>query len=175
MFNRERIESLEQSVATLTEELQKKDNQIESLFVNIQEIVNELNSAKEENIQLKDKYDMLTASIEETIDNLLYKLEDNINMQISKLDEDIKKLNKKSDKSDVEHNNQISLLYKSTDNLVKKCNELQSENEKIINEHNAMITKYEENIKAYQEQIEHMKNNILKKMNMDKMFEVKEE
>ena len=83
-------------------------------------------------------------------------------------------LEEKSDKADDEHNEEIKSLKQSIDALVKKCEELQNNNKELVKQHKEIIARYEESIKGYQEQTEHMKNNILKKMNMDNVFTVKE-
>lgn len=267
LFNNERIDSLEQSVTALTEDLQKKDNQIESLFINLQELADELSKTKSENKQLEEKYNTFTTSITNTMTSLLqdltqdienirntetedvvhindsisrlrdwfndYKIEcsehivniqgeintekeakdllledvknlsDNLESSIlqhkntiSKVSNDfmeeinlaknqyeyaikdiantVNEINKRSNDADEEHNKQLELLRKSTDSLVAKCNELQKENARIIEEHKDMIARYEESIKKYKEHAEKMKNNVLKKMNMSNVFEVKE-
>lgn len=55
MFNGKKIESLEQSITTLTEGLEKANNTIESLFSNFEEVVEKLNDVQSENNKLKNE------------------------------------------------------------------------------------------------------------------------
>ena len=144
MFDGKKINSLEQSVTTLTEELARANetivslnNTIESLFENVEEIIAELNRTKTE---LNNKYDSVVKEVnvvEEKIDNVA----------------------NKSNTADTEHGTQLKLLNETNNRLVKKCEDLQLANV----------------IKEYAELTQHMKENILKKMNAKNIVSVVEE
>ena len=160
MFDGKKINSLEQSVTTLTEELARANetivslnNTIESLFENVEEIIAELNRTKTE---LNNKYDSVVKEVnvvEEKIDNVA----------------------NKSNTADTEHGTQLKLLNETNNRLVKKCEDLQLANVQIMNQHNDMVKRYEQSIKEYAELTQHMKENILKKMNAKNIVSVVEE
>ena len=167
LFNTDRIDSLEQSVATLTEGLEKTNNTISGIFENLTEIA--------ENIQnltgsFEDNKKKLTA-LEDTTFSFIDGISKDLDKKLKNM---VQNLEKKSDSSDEIHSNEIASLKQSIDALVTKCEELQNDNKELIRQHNEIVTRYEESIKGYREQTEHMKNNILKKMNMDNVFTVKE-
>ena len=213
MFNGKKIESLEQSVTTLTEGLEKTNNMIEALFSNFEEVVEKLNDVQSENDKLKneiselkkqdfvfaekfdavcinqtvlaERYDSLgkslniyANSVDKDLDEICEKSNNDnsaLREEIRKFSEIIDELKSKSDKVDEEHNKQLEALTKSTNALIKKCEDIQLSNVQIMNEHRDMIKRYEESIKGYAEQTERMKNNVLKKMNANNIISVVEE
>ena len=213
MFNGKKIESLEQSVTTLIEGLEKTNNMIEALFSNFEEVVEKLNDVRSENDKLKEeiknlkekdidfsvKFDevcinqnglaerynslgkslnIYANSVDKDLDEIREKSDrDNsvLREEIRKVSDIIDELKCISDKADEKHSTQIEALTKSTDALVKKCEDIQLSNVQIMNEHRDMIKRYEESIKGYAEQTERMKNNVLKKMNANNIISVVEE
>jgi len=156
MFDGKKINSLETSVATLTEELNRTNETIASLYENMKNIVTELNKIKSEKDVLENKYDSLCDAIKEMKENA----------EAAAI---------KSNTADVEHETQLQMLRDNNDRLIKKCEELQMSNVQIMNQHNDMIKRYEQSILGYAEQAEHMKNNVLKKMNANNIISVVEE
>lgn len=213
MFNGKKIESLEQSVTTLTEGLEKANNTIEGLFSNFEEVIEKLNDVQSENNKLSneiselkkqdfvfaekfdavcinqtvlaERYDSLgkslniyANSVDKDLDEICEKSNNDnsaLREEIRKVSEIIDELKSKSDKADEEHNKQLESLTKSTNALIKKCEDIQLSNVQIMNEHRDMIKRYEESIKGYAEQTERMKNNVLKKMNANNIISVVEE
>ena len=185
LFNTDRIDSLEQSVATLTEGLEKTNNTISGIFENLTEIaenIQNLTGSFEDNKKkltaLEDTTFSFIDGISKDLDTKIQDRIETVRKSMQELEQKLKNmvqnLEKKSDSSDEIHNNEIASLKQSIDALVTKCEELQNDNKELIRQHNEIVTRYEESIKGYREQTEHMKNNILKKMNMDNVFTVKE-
>lgn len=185
LFNTNRIDSLEQSVATLTEGLEKTKSSVDTLYTNLTEIVNKVNELTDSSNKTNENIESMNhenASSFKNMEESIITLKDNFGKEIEEytcsLEEKIKTsidaLEKKSDKADDKHNEEIKSLKQSIDALVKECEELQNNNKELVKQHEEIIARYEESIKGYQEQTEHMKNNILKKMNMDNVFTVKE-
>lgn len=186
MFNKEKIQALEQSVATLTEELNSEKEAISNLLESLKmtdETVNKLQSEKDE---LEKNYSVFKKAFEEVykvrIDRTLEEMVEKSNNDGSALREEIRKISDiidelkgNSDKADEKHSTQIEALTKSTDALVKKCEDIQLSNVQIMNQHNDMIKRYEQSIKEYAEQTERMQNNVLKKMNANNIISVVEE
>lgn len=179
MFNGKKIESLEQSITTLTEELNKSNETIKSLF-------DCLETVKAEKNELENKYNAFKKAFEDTyivrIDRTLEEITEKSEKDKSVLREEIRKVTEVIDelkgdsyKADEKHSTQIKSLIKSTDALVKKCEDIQLSNVQIMNQHNDMIKRYEQSIKEYAEQTQSMKNNILKKMNASNIISVVEE
>ena len=175
MFDGKRINSLEQSVGTLTEELANANDTIRSLVDGIERI--------------EDKYNALIENFNEYLRNVntdinkVYKLYEEyegktssvIKEETEKVAETISKLEEASNKADAEHASQINTLCKNNELLINKCRELQESNIQIAKQHSEMIERYERNIKEYQAQTQAMKNNILKKMNANNIISVVEE
>ena len=194
MFDGKRINSLEQSTITLTEDLNKANETIaslqetvvslknmnEALFKNIEEIVSELKSGKDES---EKKYNSLANNLSGYAEKVsaefksMYDKCENASVmeEINTLKEHVGELEVRYSSADERHNAQIETLTRSTDALVKKCEEVQLSNSQIMNQHNEMIKKYEQNIKEYADQTQIMKNNILKKMNANNIISVVEE
>jgi len=200
MFNGKKIESLEQSINTLTERLDRDNNMIDALFDNIKELVEKLNDAQSENDKLKDelkeikekyielaeRHDAFKTAFENSyvprIDRTFKEMDEKSDEDKFALKEEIKNvvyiisaLDEKSNNADKEHSEQIKVLCDNNEKLIKKCEELQLSNVQIMNQHNDMIKYYEKNIKEYQTQTQAMKNNILKKMNVNNIISVVEE
>ena len=186
MFNKEKIQALEQSVATLTEELNSEKEAISNLLESLKmtdEMINKLQSEKDE---LEENYSVFKKAFEEVykvrIDRTLEEMVEKSNNDGSALREEIRKISDiidelkgNSDKADEKHSTQIEALTKSTDALVKKCEDIQLSNVQIMNQHNDMIKRYEQSIKEYAEQAERMRNNVLKKINANNIISVVEE
>lgn len=179
MFNKEKIQALEQSVATLTEELNKANDEIKLLC-------DCLEAVKAEKIELENKYDAFMNAFENTyaprIDRVIEEMGEKSGKDNSALRDEIKKvagivtkLEEKSNNADKEHDELLAVLKDNNDRLIKKCDELQLNNVQIMNEHKDMIKRYETNIKEYQTQTQVMKDNILKKMNAKNIISVVEE
>ena len=186
MFNKEKIQALEQSVAALTEELNKTKEIFESITKTIDIVNKKVDTVYDEKTYLEKKYNAFKKAFDETykvrIDKTLEEMSEKSEKDKSTLREEIRKvseiideLKKNSDKADEKHNAQIESLTKSTDALVKKCEDIQLSNVQIMNEHRDMIKRYEESIKGYAEQTERMQNNVLKKMNANNIISVVEE
>ena len=183
MFNKEKIQALEQSVATLTEELIKANATISSLSNNIEEVIEELKNVKSEKDELEKKYNSLANNlsgyaekVSEEFKRTYEKCENSsIAEEIKLLKEHVNKLAVQYSSADEKHNAQIETLTKSTDALVKKCEDIQLSNVQIMIQHNDMINRYETSIKGYAEQTERMRENVLKKMNAKNIISVIED
>lgn len=186
MFNGKKIESLEMSIATLTEELNSEKDAINNLLGCLERTNKYIEKLQSEKDELEKNYSAFKKAFEEVykvrIDRTLEEMVEKSNNDSSALREEIRKildiineLKGNSDKADEKHNIQIEALTKSTDALVKKCEDIQLSNVQIMNEHRDMIKRYEESIKGYAEQTERMKNNVLKKMNANNIISVVEE
>lgn len=181
MFNNKKVESLEQSIATLTEELNNEKEAISNLLECLKktnEYVDKLQSEKDE---LEKKYNSLANNLSGYAEKVseefkrVYKANEELASEIKEVSKELDVLKEKSNNADAEHSTQIKTLCDNNDRLIAKCEELQLSNVQIMNEHRDMIKRYEEDIKAYQTQTQNMKDNILKKMNANNIISVVEE
>lgn len=186
MFDGKRINSLEQSVATLTEELNSEKEAISNLLECLKKTNECMDKLQSEKDELEKKYNAFKKELEETympaVDRNFLEIKDTFEKNNSIIKEALgeiavafDELKHNSDKADEKHNAQIESLTKSTDALVKKCEDIQLSNVQIMSQHNNMIKRYEKTIKEYAEQTERMKNNVLKKMNANNIINVVEE
>ena len=174
MFNKEKIQALEQSVATLTEELNSEKEAISNLLECLKktnEYVDKLQSEKDE---LAKNFSTYAEKVSEEF-KCIYKANEQLASEIKEVSKELDELKDKSNNTDTEHSAQIKTLCDNNARLIAKCEELQLDNVKIMNQHNDMIKRYEESIKAYAKQTQVMKNNILKKMNANNIISVVEE
>ena len=181
MFNKEKIQALEQGYSTLSEELTRANetitilkNTVDSLFENIEEIVGELNKTKSEKDELAKNFGTYAEKVSEEFKRV-YKANEELASEIKEVSKELDELKEKSNNADAEHSAQIKTLCDNNDRLIAKCEELQLSNVQIMNEHRDMIKRYEESIKGYAEQTERMQNNVLKKMNANNIISVVEE
>ena len=183
MFNKEKIQALEQSVATLTEELNSEKEAIGNLLESLKMTDEKVNKLQSEKDELEKKYNSLANNlsgyaekVSEEFKRTYEKCENSsITEEIKALREHVGELAVQYSSADEKHNAQIETLTKSTDALVKKCEDIQLSNVQIMNEHRDMIKRYEESIKGYAKQTERMQNNVLKKMNANNIISVVEE
>jgi ABC-type transporter Mla subunit MlaD len=186
MFNKEKIQALEQSVATLTEDLNSEKEAISNLLECLKTTDGDVNKLRSEKDELENKFDAFKKVFEEVykvrVDRTLEEMNEKSDKDKSAIREEIKKvtnvvtkLEEKSNNADKEHDELLAVLKENNEKLVKKCEELQLANVQIMNQHNDMIKRYEESIKAYAEQTQAMKDNILKKMNAKNIISVVEE
>ncbi len=178
MFNKEKIQALEQSVATLTEELTKANEVIESLYKDLERVMESVDKIQYEKEGLVKTFGDYTLKVSEEFTNLDKKYTDENNSlkdEVESLRKYIGELADNYSSADEEHNNQLAALKQSTDNLVKKCEDIQLSNVQVMNQHNDMIKRYEQSIKGYAEQTQIMKNNILKKMNANNIISIVED
>lgn len=186
MFNNKKVESLEQSVATLTEELNSEKEAISNLLECLKKTNECMDKMQSEKDELEKKYNAFKKAFEESymqsVDRNFLEIKDTFDKNNSIIKETISEIVKAfdelkydSDKADEKHNAQIEALTKSTEALVKKCEDIQLSNVQIMNQHNDMIKRYEASIKEYAEQAERMRNNVLKKINANNIISVVEE
>ena len=146
MFNGKKIESLEQSVTTLTEGLEKANNTIETLFSNFEGVVEKLNDVQSENNKLKEelkvikekdvefaeKFDLACIKQTELLEkyNAFKKaFEDNY---AARIDRTLEEMNEKSDKDKSAIREEIKNVADVVVKLEKKSNNADKEHDELL-------------------------------------------
>lgn len=149
MFDGKRINSLETSVTTLTEELEKANNTIEALFSNFEEVVEKLNDVQSENNKLKNEIKELNEILKEKDNKFanklnklflekegLYKtcddLKKSLNIYAGSVDKTIEEIEKKSEKDTDAFRNEIKNVADVVVKLEKKSNNADKEHDELL-------------------------------------------
>ena len=180
MFNGKKIESLEQSVTTLTEGLEKANNTIEALFSNFEEVVEKLNDVRSENDKLKEelkgikekdvefteKFDLVCIKQAELLEkyNVFKKaFEENY---AARIDRTFEEINEKSDKDKSAIREEIKKVADVVTKLEEKSNNADKEHDEllaILKDNNERLIKKCEELQLSNVQIMNQHNDMIKR------------
>lgn len=182
MFNGKKIESLEQSVTTLTEGLEKANNTIEGLFSNFEEVVSKLNEVVLENDKLKEeikalretdfdlaeKFDIMCINHNGLADECKALCE-SLNIYGNGVDKTLEELNEKIEKSEKDNatlKEEIGKFASTVSTLEEKSNTADKEHDEllaILKDNNERLIKKCEELQLSNVQIMNQHNDMIKR------------
>lgn len=173
MFNNKKVESLEQSVATLTEGLDKANNTIDTLLDNIEELVEKLNNVQYEKNKFEDKYNDLEEQLKNVCENyseLENKYNDFVNAfknsYATRIDRTFEEMTAKSDKDRSALREEIRKVTEIIDELKRKSDKADEKHstqiEALTKSTDALVKKCED-IQLSNVQIMNQHNDMIKR------------
>lgn len=186
MFDGKRINSLETSVTTLTEELEKANNMIEALFSNFEEVVEKLNDVQSENNKLKNEISELKKQdfvLAEKFDLVCIKekalvercddLAKSLNIYAEGTDKDLEEIHDKLEMNNsslkdeiVKIKDAIEKLFGTVAKLEEKSNNADKEHDEllaILKDNNERLIKKCEELQLSNVQIMNQHNDMIKR------------